>query len=99
MPSDGHVECGANAPPIVLSETQNTTVTYTYRVTWNVRTHVWNARQHHRLTHAPQESDTPWATRWDNYLHVFDPVRRPCFYLPYLADQTCLLRSAFTGSA
>ncbi|KAI0745854.1 endosomal P24A protein [Earliella scabrosa] len=54
VPSDGHVECGANAPPIVLSETQNTTVTYTYRVTWN-------------------ESDTPWATRWDNYLHVFDP--------------------------
>lgn len=22
-----------------------------------------------------QESDTPWATRWDNYLHIFDPVR------------------------
>jgi transmembrane 9 superfamily member 2/4 len=20
-----------------------------------------------------EESDTPWATRWDNYLHVFDP--------------------------
>ncbi|KAG8746998.1 hypothetical protein FRC10_002797 [Ceratobasidium sp. 414] len=20
-----------------------------------------------------QESDTPWATRWDNYLHIFDP--------------------------
>ncbi|EEB87745.1 hypothetical protein MPER_14790, partial [Moniliophthora perniciosa FA553] len=19
------------------------------------------------------ESDTPWATRWDNYLHIFDP--------------------------
>ncbi|CAE6513797.1 unnamed protein product [Rhizoctonia solani] len=20
-----------------------------------------------------EESDTPWATRWDNYLHIFDP--------------------------
>ena len=20
-----------------------------------------------------QESDTPWATRWDHYLHIFDP--------------------------
>ncbi|KAG6820735.1 hypothetical protein H0H93_012381 [Arthromyces matolae] len=40
--------------PLILSETQNQTIRYTYRVTWN-------------------ESDTPWATRWDNYLHILDP--------------------------
>ncbi|KAI0780137.1 Nonaspanin [Fomes fomentarius] len=54
VPSDGHADCSSGAPGLVLSETQKTTVTYTYRVTWN-------------------ESDTPWATRWDNYLHIFDP--------------------------
>jgi transmembrane 9 superfamily protein 2/4 len=43
-----------NVPPLILSETESSTVRYTYRVTWN-------------------ETDTPWATRWDNYLHVFDP--------------------------
>lgn len=26
------------------------------------------------LTYPRQESATPWATRWDNYLHIFDPV-------------------------
>lgn len=25
------------------------------------------------LTFAMKESATPWATRWDNYLHIFDP--------------------------
>ncbi|KAG6811532.1 hypothetical protein H0H92_006965 [Tricholoma furcatifolium] len=40
--------------PLVLSETRNQTIRYTYRVTWN-------------------ESDTSWATRWDNYLHILDP--------------------------
>lgn len=28
-------------------------------------------RYSYRLTW--NESDTPWATRWDNYLHIFDP--------------------------
>ncbi|KAH7884475.1 hypothetical protein F5I97DRAFT_1889772 [Phlebopus sp. FC_14] len=46
--------CDGGVQPLVLSESQSTTVLYTYRVTWN-------------------ESDTPWATRWDNYLHIFDP--------------------------
>ncbi|KAI0743516.1 Nonaspanin [Daedaleopsis nitida] len=54
VPSDGHVDCSESATAIVLSETQNTTVTYTYRVMWI-------------------ESETPWATRWDNYLHIDDP--------------------------
>ncbi|KDQ57473.1 hypothetical protein JAAARDRAFT_35185 [Jaapia argillacea MUCL 33604] len=34
------------------------TTTNTIRYTYRV---TWN------------ESDTPWATRWDNYLHIFDP--------------------------
>ncbi|KAF9227325.1 Nonaspanin [Gyrodon lividus] len=47
-------DCSGEVQPLLLSETQSTTVRYTYRVTWN-------------------ESDTPWATRWDNYLHILDP--------------------------
>ncbi|TBU45895.1 endosomal P24A protein [Dichomitus squalens] len=55
VPPDGIVDCApADSQPLILSEVQNTTITYTYRVMWN-------------------ESDTPWATRWDNYLHIFDP--------------------------
>ncbi|EGN99728.1 hypothetical protein SERLA73DRAFT_106457 [Serpula lacrymans var. lacrymans S7.3] len=46
--------CEGDVGPLILSETQTSTIRYTYRVTWN-------------------ESDTPWATRWDNYLHIFDP--------------------------
>ncbi|KAL1718886.1 hypothetical protein EV715DRAFT_252107 [Schizophyllum commune] len=42
------------AEPLILDETRNQTVRYTYKVTWS-------------------ESDTPWATRWDHYLHIFDP--------------------------
>ncbi|KAG6897898.1 hypothetical protein C0992_009382 [Termitomyces sp. T32_za158] len=45
---------GGPSMPLILSETQNQTIRYTYRVTWN-------------------ESDTSWATRWDNYLHIMDP--------------------------
>ncbi|KAF8131697.1 hypothetical protein EV363DRAFT_1217485 [Boletus edulis] len=50
----GRLDCDAQVQPLLLSETETTTVRYTYRVTWD-------------------ESDTPWATRWDNYLHIFDP--------------------------
>ncbi|KAI8993096.1 Nonaspanin [Trametes punicea] len=53
-PTDGQLDCTSPAPPLILSETMNNTVRYTYRVMWN-------------------ESDTAWATRWDNYLHIFDP--------------------------
>ncbi|KAG6334661.1 hypothetical protein ID866_4428 [Astraeus odoratus] len=53
QPSD-RPDCDSEVPPLLLSETQSSSVRYTYRVTWN-------------------ESDTPWATRWDNYLHIFDP--------------------------
>ncbi|KAL4078366.1 hypothetical protein V8B97DRAFT_1936920 [Scleroderma yunnanense] len=52
--SSDRPDCESDVPPLLLSETQSTSVRYTYRVTWN-------------------ESDTPWATRWDNYLHIFDP--------------------------
>ncbi|KAI0355555.1 Nonaspanin [Trametes cingulata] len=54
VPSNGELDCEASVPPLILSETGNTTVRYTYTVLW-------------------EESDTPWATRWDNYLHIFDP--------------------------
>ncbi|GLB37446.1 putative endomembrane protein 70 [Lyophyllum shimeji] len=50
-----HATCSHElSVPLVLSETHNQTIRYTYRVTWN-------------------ESDTSWATRWDNYLHILDP--------------------------
>ncbi|KAI0819995.1 Nonaspanin [Trametes gibbosa] len=53
-PPDGELDCASSAPPLILSETSDNRVRYTYRVMWN-------------------KSDTPWATRWDNYLHIFDP--------------------------
>ncbi|KAG8940938.1 hypothetical protein FRC03_004962, partial [Tulasnella sp. 419] len=43
--------------PVYLAEDKVNDVTWTYSVTWS-------------------ESETPWAslaTRWDNYLHIFDP--------------------------
>ena len=52
----GKGECGnkITSPPVILSESANTDVTWTYTVSW-------------------QSSSTAWATRWDPYLHVFDP--------------------------
>ena len=52
----GKGECGnkINSPPVILSESANTDVTWTYTVSW-------------------KSSSTAWATRWDPYLHVFDP--------------------------
>ncbi|KAA8570509.1 hypothetical protein EYC84_002778 [Monilinia fructicola] len=50
----GDAECGAGGPKVVLSESGETAVTYSYSVWW-------------------QPSTTAWATRWDKYLHVFDP--------------------------
>ncbi|GME40370.1 putative endosomal integral membrane protein [Neofusicoccum parvum] len=46
-------ECGEPSP-IELSETENTSVLFTYSVYW-------------------RPSSTPFATRWDKYLHVYDP--------------------------
>ena len=59
--------------PLILSETQGGLVRYSYRVFWNVR--IFSLRF---LSGFPpyvfeKESETPWATRWDNYLHIFDP--------------------------
>ncbi|QSZ29134.1 hypothetical protein DSL72_003645 [Monilinia vaccinii-corymbosi] len=50
----GDADCGAGGPKVVLSESGETAVTYSYSVRW-------------------QPSPTAWATRWDKYLHVFDP--------------------------
>ncbi|QRV79231.1 transmembrane 9 superfamily member 1 [Ceratobasidium sp. AG-Ba] len=51
----GTSDCSSSNPsPLVLSESRQNSVTYTYSINW-------------------QESTTPWATRWDNYLHIFDP--------------------------
>ncbi|KAH0827892.1 hypothetical protein J3R83DRAFT_3521 [Lanmaoa asiatica] len=47
------LDCDAEVQPLMLSETQTTTVRYTYRITWNL--------------------NVSKATRWDNYLHIFDP--------------------------
>ena len=49
-----HAECPSQGPPVVLSETGDTLVTFTYSVYW-------------------VPSNTPFATRWDKYLHVYDP--------------------------
>ncbi|KKA18084.1 Endosomal integral membrane protein (P24a) [Rasamsonia emersonii CBS 393.64] len=51
---NGEVDCAEGGPPMILSEEDETPVTWTYSVYW-------------------RESDTAWATRWDKYLHVFDP--------------------------
>ena len=51
---DGAADCGAPTAPLTLSENGETTVTWTYGVTW-------------------VPSPTAFATRWDKYLHVFDP--------------------------
>jgi transmembrane 9 superfamily protein 2/4 len=51
---DGKADCSSGGPPLMLSETQETKMTWTYSVQW-------------------RKSDTAWATRWDKYLHVFDP--------------------------
>ncbi|KAH9041343.1 Nonaspanin TM9SF [Lactarius pseudohatsudake] len=50
---DGLLDCDSGVPPLILSETGDNRVRYTYRVMWD-------------------ESSTPWASRWDNYLRVFD---------------------------
>lgn len=50
----GKADCGSATEPLLLSETAETAVTWTYSVKW-------------------QSSPTAWATRWDKYLHVYDP--------------------------
>lgn len=51
---EGKAECGSALDPVILDESGDTTVTFTYSVYW-------------------RESSTPFATRWDKYLHVYDP--------------------------
>ncbi|KAK4110310.1 hypothetical protein N656DRAFT_288901 [Canariomyces notabilis] len=46
--------CNTALDPVILSETGDTKVQFTYSVYWI-------------------PSTTAWATRWDKYLHVFDP--------------------------
>lgn len=66
------MDCTApDGPPLILSEDSSNRVRYSYRVTWSVCV----PRQLCiYLPNISQESETPWATRWDNYLHIFDPV-------------------------
>ncbi|KAL2355119.1 endosomal P24A protein-like protein [Cryomyces antarcticus] len=51
---EGKAECGDQSAPLILSEKEETKVTYTYSVYW-------------------RPSTTSFATRWDKYLHVYDP--------------------------
>ncbi|KAI9761831.1 MAG: hypothetical protein M4579_000771 [Chaenotheca gracillima] len=51
---NGEADCGDRAEVLTLSETEETSVTWTYSVYW-------------------RPSSTAWGTRWDKYLHVFDP--------------------------
>ncbi|KAL2142647.1 hypothetical protein VTI28DRAFT_861 [Corynascus sepedonium] len=46
--------CNVSMEPLILSESGDTKVQFTYGVYW-------------------VPSKTAWATRWDKYLHVFDP--------------------------
>ncbi|KAF2195049.1 endosomal P24A protein-like protein [Zopfia rhizophila CBS 207.26] len=50
----GHCPKDIQGAPAVLSEQDDTVLTFTYSVYW-------------------RPSDTPFATRWDKYLHVYDP--------------------------
>jgi transmembrane 9 superfamily protein 2/4 len=75
--------------PLILSEDQQNTVRYTYRVTWNVRflgflnlslltttNYSRNRILHGYVCRIPTSVHTHFhlkATRWDNYLHIFDP--------------------------
>ncbi|KAK2841662.1 hypothetical protein FQN49_006038, partial [Arthroderma sp. PD_2] len=52
--SGDKAQCTANDPRITLDDNAETSVPWTYSVTW-------------------RESPTAWATRWDKYLHVYDP--------------------------
>lgn len=60
--------------PLILREDGVNAVQYTYRVTWKVRYTISTVFTSSLYACFCQESDTPWATRWDNYLHIFDPV-------------------------
>ncbi|KAL1310820.1 hypothetical protein AAFC00_001057 [Neodothiora populina] len=50
----GDQSCGTAGEPLILSETSETGVAWTYSVFW-------------------VPSPTSFATRWDKYLHVYDP--------------------------
>ena len=50
----GEEECGDRDSPVILEESIDNRVTFSYSVYW-------------------RPSPTPFATRWDKYLHVFDP--------------------------
>ena len=54
---DRSVDCGEGGPPLKLGEDDQALQT---PVTWTYSV-IWT------------ESPTAWATRWDKYLHVFDP--------------------------
>lgn len=56
--------------PMVLKA--NDRVVYTYSVNWVVRAIEENVCEY-ILNSVYQLSQTPWATRWDNYLSVLDP--------------------------
>ncbi|CAN6619304.1 transmembrane 9 superfamily member 1 [Trichomonascus vanleenenianus] len=51
---DGNVDCSETEDMVILNDAKETTVMYTYSVTW-------------------VPSPTSWGTRWDKYLHVYDP--------------------------
>lgn len=51
---DGPDKCDSTGESLVLSETEDNQVFFTYSVKYVA-------------------SDTVWATRWDKYLHVYDP--------------------------
>lgn len=72
---DEDIDCDVTAgAPLILKEDAENRVRYTYRVTWSVRATSFLYQPHSDFI--TQKSDTPWATRWDNYLHIFDPVSR-----------------------
>lgn len=98
--AEGKPDC-LTSTPLLLSDKENNTVTYTYQVIWQVYLYFLFALhsfdypisflspsfsstalplQMLSLTcgsiitpPAIQPSTTVWATRWDNYLHVYDP--------------------------
>lgn len=83
LDAEGNANCEIENP-LILSDTSETQVIYTYSVEWRVPfppllarqippcalpLRLWPSGWRANLKY----SATRWATRWDKYLHVFDP--------------------------
>lgn len=54
-----------------LSETQETTVPFTYSVSWNVSSSNFKLLESHLISGWPQVSATPWVWSWSHVAYTF----------------------------